>query len=207
MSSFRDPGFSAQVRWLGCVGNRDLSLRSAGCSDVSLTFAGIAGESHSGLTRPACVRVSDLYESGTEIRNTRQISIVSAEELEIVAAEMELDKINPGLLGANMVISGIPELTLVPPGSRIQFERGATVTVDLENLPCNLPAREIESELPGFGKRFKPAARNRRGITAWVEREGMVGLGDGVRLFVPAQPHWPKAQELEDGQVRTLAQL
>ena len=189
--SFLEPEYHAAVTWLGRVGNRRTSLRSSVCRDIRVSFSGIEGESHSGLTRPACVRVDALYESGTEIRNTRQITVVSEEELAVVAAEMGLNWIDPGLLGANIVVGGIPTLTLVPPGSRLQFELGTTVTVDMENLPCNLPAREIEADMPGFGKRFKAAARNRRGVTAWVEREGMIRQGDRIKLFVPAQPSWP----------------
>ena len=204
--SFLDPGFSATVTWLGCVGDRESSLRSAERRDLLVSFSGIEGESHSGLTRPACVRVEALYETGTEIRNTRQITIVSDEELRIIAAKMGLDRIDPGLLGANIVVRGIPALTLVPPGSRLQFGQGATVTVDMENLPCNLPAREIEAEAPGFGKRFKAAAANRRGVTAWVEREGVIRHGEEVRLLVPAQPNWPHAAGGANGDPGVAAQ-
>ncbi len=196
MASFRNAGHPARVEWIGRVPDRESSLRSSPLDSAMLEFAGFAGESHGGLTRPSCVRVEDLYEQGTEIRNTRQLSIVSAEELDEIARRMEVDLIEPRLLGASLVISGIPRLTLVPPGSRLQFQGGATVTVDLENLPCNLPAREIEREKPGFGRKFKAAARNRRGVTAWVEREGSVSVGDRVCLFVPVQPHWPDDSRL-----------
>ena len=191
MSSFRDPGFNAMVEWLGCVADRDSTLRSAGRSELAVGFAGIVGESHGGLTRPACVRVEELYEQGTEIRNTRQLSIVSAEELKLIAIDMGMDEVTPDLLGANIVLKGIPDFTLVPPCSRIQFEHGVTLVIDLENLPCNLPAREIEKEMPGFGRKFKSSAKNRRGVTAWVESEGTVKTGESVRLFVPVQPPWP----------------
>ena len=142
----------------------------------------MGGESHSGLTRPACGRVEEMYEIGIPIRNTRQVTVLSSEELEAIAQEMGVGDLPPGLLGANVVITGIPAFTLVPPGSRLQFNRGVTLTVDFENLPCNLPAREIEAEMPGFGKKFKAAAANRRGVTAWVERVGTVELGESARI-------------------------
>ncbi len=191
MTSVRDSGFTAHVEWMGCVGNRGSSLRSEERSIASFDFAGMGGESHSGLTRPACGRVEEMYEIGIPIRNTRQVTVLSSEELEAIAQEMGVGDLPPGLLGANVVITGIPAFTLVPPGSRLQFNRGVTLTVDFENLPCNLPAREIEAEMPGFGKKFKAAAANRRGVTAWVERVGTVELGESARLFVPVQPHWP----------------
>ena len=44
--------------------------------------------------------------------------------------------------------------------------------------------------LPGHGRGFKAAAADRRGITAWVEREGMLRVGEEIRLHVPAQRAW-----------------
>lgn len=189
----QDSGHPGTVDWIGVVRDRDGSLRSASLKETNLEFSGLPGESHGGLTRPSCVRVEELYPLGTDIRNTRQLSIASAEDLAAIAREMGLSDLAPALIGANVVIRGIPDFTLVPPGSRIQFAGGATVTVDLENHPCNLPAREIEMTHPGFGRKFKTAARGRRGITGWVEREGVIRPGDSVRLFIPTQPAWPHA--------------
>jgi hypothetical protein len=53
-----------------------------------------------------------------------------------------------------------------------------------------LPAKPIEARHPGMGARFKRAARNRRGVTAWVEREGVIALGATLRLHIPDQPVW-----------------
>ena len=78
----------------------------------------------------------------------------------------------------------------MPPSSRLQAERGATLVVDMENRPCVLPAKPIEAVLPGKGRAFKPAAAGRRGVTAWVEREGVLRVGDSLRLFVPDQAVW-----------------
>ncbi len=179
------------VVWLGRVADRAAALRSEPVAELRLTFAGPEGEAHAGLVRGACSRVAALYPKGTPIRNTRQLSVLSAEELRAIAAAMDLPALDPALLGATAVIEGIPDFTHVPPSSRLQAEPGgATVTVDMENLPCALPARAIEGEAPGFGARFRPAARGRRGVTAWVEREGVWRLGDRVRLHVPAQRPW-----------------
>ena len=191
MKTLVDCGFSAAVEWIGTVRDRNVSLRSDSKFKAKLTFAGIEGEDHGGLSRPSCTRVDQLYEIGTTIRNTRQLTLLSAEEIETIAVDIGVAKLDPKLLGANFVIRGIPHFTLIPPSSRIQFACGATITVDLENLPCGLPSREIERDLPGHGKLFKLAARRRRGITGWVEREGQVAVGDSVKLFIPMQPAWP----------------
>jgi MOSC domain-containing protein YiiM len=60
----------------------------------------------------------------------------------------------------------------------------------MENRPCHLPAKVIDAYLPGAGGRFKAAAKGRRGVTAWVEREGRLALGETLRLHVPDQPDW-----------------
>jgi len=178
------------ITWLGLVGDRKASLRARPVEALSLGFAGPEGEAHGGLTRPACSRVAALYPEATEIRNTRQLTILSAEELAAIAAEMGLKALDPALVGATMVVSGIPDFTHIPPGARLQGEGGATLTVDMENRPCQVPAREIEADNPGLGARFKAAARDRRGITAWVECEGRHKLGERLRLYVPGQRAW-----------------
>lgn len=184
-------GQAARVTWIGVVPDRTASLAAAPLERAELTFAGIAGEAHAGLTRPSCSRVTMLYDKGTEIRNTRQLSILSEEDLDAIAAGMGLDRLDPAWLGASMVVAGIPDFTLVPPGARLRLASGAVVTVDMENRPCHLPVEVIERHHPGKGKAFRTAAQRRRGVTAWVEREGPLARGDGVTLFVPDQPRWP----------------
>ncbi|MDG4648229.1 sulfurase [Roseibacterium sp. SDUM158017] len=182
----------AEVTWLGLNADRKAKLCSGPVEALRLTFAGPEGESHAGLTRPSDSRVVAQYAKGTEIRNVRQISILSDEDIAAIAAAMGLARLDPAWFGATMILRGIPDFTLIPPSSRLQDETsGATLTVDMENLPCHLVSREIEAVHPGFGNAFKAAARHRRGVTAWVEREGGIALGARLRLHVPAQPAWP----------------
>lgn len=178
------------VVWLGRVSKRQDSMRAEPVKTVLAQFSGIKGEDHSGLTRLGCSRTKTQYDVGTVIRNVRQLSIVSAEELDLIAKTMGLDAIQPEWLGASLVIRGIPDFTMIPPSSRLQFASGVTVTVDMENRPCQYPAREIEADNPGYGKAFKPAAQNLRGVTGWVEREGQIDVGDAVTLHVPDQRAW-----------------
>ncbi|KAA2314120.1 MOSC domain-containing protein [Pseudooceanicola sediminis] len=182
--------YTARVTWIGVVGNRDAALASSALKSVQALFDGPVGESHGGLTRPSCSRVLKQHPRNTEIRNVRQFSIISAEELAEIAHRMELAELDPSLLGATLVVKGIPDFTRVPPSSRLQGPDGVTLTVDMENRPCTLPARVIEDAMPGYGKRFKPASLGRRGVTAWVEREGTISVGDEMRLHIPDQPVW-----------------
>ena len=190
MPVFRETEFTAEVIWLGHVpGERD-SIRADAAAALDLTFDGIAGGRHAGALRPSCSRVLNLHPRDTEIRNTRQLSILSEEELTQIAARMDLDAIDPQWLGANIVLRGVPDFSHVPPSSRLLGADGATITVDMENRPCQFPAREIESDMPGHGKAFRSAAKGRRGVVAWVERPGRIALGDRMKLFVPDQPVW-----------------
>jgi MOSC domain len=176
---------AGRVVWLGLVRDRAASLRSAAVDRVEARFEGFAGESHSGLTRPSCSRVAELHPRGTPIRNSRQVTLLSREEMDATAAAMGLPRLAPEWVGANLVLEGLPDLTLLPPASRLAFASGATLTVDMENAPCQFPAREIDAEHPGLGGGYRGAARHRRGVTAWVEREGAIAVGDSARLFAP----------------------
>jgi len=190
MPALKLTDFAARIVWLGTVPEARENIRSAPREVIELSYAGMAGEMHSGLTRPSCVRVKTQYPNGTEIANTRQLSIVSTEELAEIAQRMGLDAIDPAWLGASIVVEGIPDFTHVPPSARLQGPDGASLVIDMHNRPCLYPAREIDKDHPGSGPKFKSAARGRRGVTAWVEREGHMALGDTLRLFVPDQRAW-----------------
>ncbi|MBI1415753.1 MAG: MOSC domain-containing protein [Limimaricola sp.] len=179
------------ITWLGRVPHRDApEIAGEPLEEMVLGFAGMAGEVHAGLTRPSCSRVVAQYPKGTEIRNVRQLSLVSAEELAAIAADLGLDMIDPAWLGASVVVSGLPDFSHLPPSSRLQGAGGCTLVIDMQNLPCQFPARTIEAARPGHGKAFKTAAKGRRGVTAWVEREGTLRLGEAVRLHIPDQRGW-----------------
>ncbi|PVA10270.1 sulfurase [Pelagivirga sediminicola] len=181
---------TARVTWLGCVADSTADLSAAPLTEAMLSFAGIPGEFHGGETRPSCSRVAALHPRGTTIANTRQLSILSAEDLAEIARAMELDALDPALIGASMVIEGIADFSHVPPSSRLQGPDGATLVIDMQNRPCHLPAKVIDAQHPGMGRAFKRAAGDRRGVTAWVEREGRIALGDTMRLFIPDQRAW-----------------
>lgn len=179
----------ATITWLGTVPPGD-SLRASKAESMALGWDGPESEKHGGRTRPACVRVKAQHDQGTEIANVRQLSVLSQEELDAIAADMGLETLDPKYLGASLVINGIGDFSYVPPSSRLQADNGTTLIIDMNNRPCVFPGREIEADKPGFGPKFKPAAEGRRGVTAWVERPGLLALGDRLRLHVPDQRAW-----------------
>ena len=157
---------------------------------LELDFAGIVGDCHAGLTRPADSRTLRQYSRGTEIRNVRQLTLLSVEELADIATLMGHPEIKPEWLGGNVIISGIRDLTLLPPSSRVQFPSGATIVVDMENAPCRQVADVIASHC-GQGKMgFVAAAKHKRGLTAWVERPGVIAVGDRMKIWIPPQRMW-----------------
>ena len=189
MPALVEGGYTGEITWLGYVPEGD-GLQSTPVQKVEMSFDGVEGEKHGGATRASCSRVTMLYPRGTTVRNVRQLSVISQEELDAIGAEIGVADLNPALLGASVVIKGIPDFTHIPPSSRLVGTSGLTLTVDMENRPCIYPGREIEGAHPGHGKAFKGAAKDRRGVTAWVERPGSLAVGDSVTLFIPSQRAW-----------------
>jgi hypothetical protein len=183
--------FEGRVTWLGYVPHRDgAEIVTHGLAEMPLGFGGFAGDFHAGETRPSCSRVTGQYPRGTEIRNTRQVSLLAQEELALIAGRLGLERLAPEWVGASVVIAGIPDFSHLPPSSRLQGPDGVTLTVDMQNRPCRFPAKTIEAAHPGKGKRFREEAEGLRGVTAWVERVGTLRVGDALVLHVPDQRPW-----------------
>ena len=149
------------------------------------------GDCHGGITRKSDSRMLKQYKRNTEVRNSRQLSILSAEELAQVAGVMGIPAVKPEWVGANMVLSGIPDLTLLPPSTRLQFPSGAMIVVDAENHPCRYPADIIARHHPEQKKGFVAAAMHKRGVVGWVEAEGLIRAGDKVKIWIPPQRIYP----------------
>lgn len=170
------------------VCNQADSILSTRLSEVEATFEGFSGEKHSGFTRPADSR-TPYYTRGTPIRNDRQISILSQEELGQAAANLGLAEIMPEWVGANLLLTGIPHLSQLPPNTRLVFTSGAVLRVTAENHPCKLAGRTIAARVgrPEIGELFPKAAAGLRGVVAVVELPGWVRPGDVVSVEVPRQ--------------------
>lgn len=158
---------------------------------MTLTFEGIEADLHAGMTRRAGSR-EPWYRRGTEMRNERQLTIVAPDELERVAAAMGLAEVKPEWIGANLLLAGLPDLSMLPSATLILFEGGVTLKVDAQNAPCRLAGRNValraglEDRLAGE-LAFPKVARRLRGLTAWVEKPGTVRLGETAVVRVPEQ--------------------
>ncbi|WP_055045200.1 MOSC domain-containing protein [Devosia sp. A16] len=169
------------------------AVASTARPELMLTYAGVVGDRHEGLVRPSGAR-EPWYPRGTPMRNERQLSILSAEELAEIAMTLSLPQILGEWVGANLVLSGIPHLTRLPPRSLLMFPSGATIRVDGDNDPCRKTGRTIAAQVPGradleFG--FVKAAMGKRGLVGWVEREGAIRPGDAVKVRTWRQAAYP----------------
>jgi hypothetical protein len=156
---------------------------------VRVTFDGFDGDRHAGPTRLADGRTPQ-YTRGTVIRNSRQVSLVSVEELDELAAALGIPRVLPEWLGANLALGGIPRFSQLPPSTRLYFPQDAVLVVSWENHPCVYPGkllRHFNPGIPGIAKAFVKVAHHRRGLVSWVERPGSISMGDTVRVEVPPQ--------------------
>ncbi len=164
-------------------------LVSSCVGEVRATLEGLAGDRHAGFTRRADARVPQ-YPRGTEIHNSRHVSLVAEEELAQIAANMGVPVVEPEWIGANLVLRGVPNLSSLPPMTRVYFPELTAIALEGENHPCVYPGKAIQShypDRPGIGKQFPKAAHHVRGVVGWVERAGMIRAGDIVRIAVPEQ--------------------
>ncbi|WP_374291656.1 MOSC domain-containing protein [Paenirhodobacter enshiensis] len=161
-----------------------------------LGFDGAEGDTRSGRLRASDERVSDQHPLGTPIANTRQLVILSQEELAEIAFAMRIPGLQPEWLGASIVLRGLPDVTHLPPSARLQGPDGATLVIDMEDRATAEPAAAIEAAFPEAGARFRPAAHNRKGVTAWVERPGILEPGQMLTLHIPDQRPWQRMRDV-----------
>ena len=158
---------------------------------LDLTFEGITGDFHGGYVRRSGGR-EPWYPRGTEMRNERQLSIVAADELALVASRMEIAEIRPEWIGANLVVDGVPRLSMLPAGTMLFFKGGVTLKVDAQNGPCRIAGRSIAEHArmrdhEAASLLFPKVAKRLRGVVAWVEKPGHVVPGEAISVRVPEQ--------------------
>jgi len=146
-----------------------------------LTYSGVAGDRHEGLVRHSGPR-EPWYPRGTPMRNERQVSILGLEELAEIAATLGIAHLDPAWIGANLCLSGVPDLTRLPPRTLLLFSSGVTLRIDGDNDPCRKSGAAIASHIPDLQFAFVKAARDKRGLVGWVEREGVIRPGDEVKI-------------------------
>lgn len=146
---------------------------------------------HYGTEKISGVREKNLYDS-SRIRNNRQWSAVSTEELSHIAQQMDVPELKPEWLGANILLEGIPRLTSLPPLTYLVIPSvqpkhpKAVLVVYEENLPCKAPGEVIERRYGGKGRFFPKASLGYRGLVGWVEQPGRIHEGDKATILFPS---------------------
>lgn len=156
---------------------------------LDLGFGGIEGDRHGGTTRRSGGR-EPWYPRGTEMRNERQLSLLSPDELAAVALALGIPELRPEWIGGNLSIEGIANLTWLPARTLLFFEGGVTLKIDGDNGPCRLSGRSVASRFEGredIELGFVKAAKNRRGLVAWVEKPGRITAGETFEARLPEQ--------------------
>lgn len=153
---------NGRVEWIGIAGGARSPV--AAVNDVRAEVGtGLSGDHHA-----KSGRASD-----------RQVTLIQAEHLPVIAALCGLDDVCPKLLRRNIVVSGINLLAL----KKARFQIGSAV---LEGTgPC-VPCSRMEENLGPGGYN---ATRGHGGITARVVSAGTVRIGDEVRPYFTNEDH------------------
>ena len=107
----------------------------------------------------------------------RQVTLMQAEHLPVIAAFTKQDAVGPAQVRRNLVVAGINLLALV----KLRFEIGNEVI--LVGTGACAPCSKMDETVAAGG--FQ-AMRGHGGITASVERGGVIRLGDELRALGPA---------------------
>ena len=178
-----------------------LSINGSTLDELEFALEGPQGDAHSGFTRRLgghdgeYTRTSDL-KTGAPILNWRAWSGLSAEEIRETENALGAE-IPPGCLLENIIFSGIPKFTKLPPTTRFVFParrgengiRQAILAVWEENTPCSVVGARLAAlhDRPTLKKQFVSAATNKRGVVGLVLAPGEVRRGDEVRVYSPTR--------------------
>lgn len=159
--------------------------------ELILTTEGVVGDRHFGYESISGGRQTNLYARGTRFRNNRQWSAISTTEVERIAQNLGIEgKLTPELLGVNLLIDGIENLTQLPPMTYLSISPEAgdfvsgrpddvTLVVYAQALPCRYAGKALVDPCgnPALESAFPKDALGLRGATGWVERGGIIRSG------------------------------
>jgi len=145
---------TGRVDWIGVRPGKRQPLKQQQTIEVNLE-AGIVGDHYHGESKK------------------RQVTLIQSEHIGLVAKVMGKEKVDPGELRRNIVVSGINLLAF----SERQFRIGEVI---LEMTGKCHPCSRMEENLGAGGYN---AMRGHGGITTRVIKGGKISQGDEVRLI------------------------
>lgn len=162
---------------------------------IQIELDGVVGDRHRSYERRTWQ--GDKQPEGTTRRNERQWSAVSAEELAEIQDAMDLtDPPSATDLGANLCLTGLPELSRMPKGTLLKFPSGAELMVEEFNPPCHDMGKKLAAKYTTRSGEalsttaFSKAAKLNRGLVGVVETAGAISAGDEVTVEIYETPSW-----------------
>jgi len=189
---------------LAAVGRvESLCVNGEPCEDLFFHFDGPFGDTHRSFVRSLSghdgdyMRTSSLLKGG-KVFNWRSWTGLSTEELGEISTDLGVS-VPAGCLLENLILSGVPNFSQLPPTSRLVFPpyeadsqrekviSQAILAVWEENSPCSTVGQRLEEyhSQQGLRSRFVAAAQHRRGVMGIVLSPGRIRVGDSVHVYAP----------------------
>ncbi|MGL4727626.1 MAG: MOSC domain-containing protein [Bosea sp. (in: a-proteobacteria)] len=189
--------FHGRVRGLyAALTAETASFQTVAKTTLALDSGGIPGDRHHGLSRAAGPR-EPWMPRGLMLRNDRQLSAVSMEDMAELARCLDLAAIDPALIGANILVEGIAGFSQIAPGSHLaiggewggkgRFDGGAILKVEAYNRPCRGPGRKLALAhgRPELEYAFVKHAAKLRGLVLSVAYASPISPEEAVVVVPP----------------------
>ncbi len=166
--------------------------------ELHFTLEGIVDDRHFGYETISGGRFTTLYEKGTLVRNNRMWSAISPAEIAQITANLGIaPQLTPELLGINLLIDGIDDLSTLGSMTYLVFSPHDTfepkrtedvvLVVYAQALPCRIAGKALVEPYKNekLESQFPAAALGKRATTGWVEKGGIIKPGYNVWAMIP----------------------
>lgn len=173
-------------------------LETQPCQQLTCDLEGLKGDRHHGLALRSGGRQKTVYARGTSIRNNRQWTAISGEELATIQHNLGLkETVEAAHIGFNTQIDGLGSITQLPPLTHLVFSPHSTFeakrpedvvwVVYAEVLPCEIAGSALAHRFqdPKLASAFPKASLGLRGCTGYVDKGGFIETDWYVHQLTP----------------------